>query len=132
MELLKELENFKNEANCYESWDGKTCYRQFGSLAYYFLKCKEWGLVPKVEVAGLSYLANSELIEFDYCEGDLILYVKKIYIKSLFSGWRQVDELQAQRWASHFINDASNRQKAVEIVPRRLIGSTIEKLKVRA
>ena len=128
MELLKEMENFKNEATCYESWDGKTCYRQFGSLAYYFLKCKEWGLVPSVESSGVSYLASNDLIEFDYCEGDLILYVKKIYVKSLFKGWRQVNKLQAQRWAKHFISNAGNRQKAVEIVKCRLIGTTLEKI----
>lgn len=53
-------------------------------------------------------------------------------LENFKNDWRQVDELQAQRWAGHFINDAGNRQKAVEIVQRRLIGSTLEKLKVRA
>lgn len=132
MNLLEEIENFRNEATCYESWDGKTCYRQFGSLAYYFLKCKEWGLCPSVEFSGLSYLASNDLIEFDYCEGDLILYVKKIYVKTLFNGYCQVDKLQAQRWARHMIKNAGNRQKAIEFVKHRLIGSTLYKLKVRA
>lgn len=53
---------------------------------------------------------------------------QEIYIKSLFSGWRKATKEQAQRWAEHFINHAGNREKAIEIVRKRLKGITLEEL----
>lgn len=53
---------------------------------------------------------------------------QEIYIKSLFSGWRKATNEQAQRWAEHFINHAGNREKAIEIVRKRLKGITLEEL----
>lgn len=55
--------------------------------------------------------------------------VKKIRVKSLFSGWHEVSEEQAAKWARTLIEGAScGRKKVVEMVKSRITGATLESL----
>ena len=57
--------------------------------------------------------------------GILIIWIKgenknmKIYIKTFFSDWHEVTKEQYEKWKKHVINNASNKEKAKEIVERR-------------
>ena len=64
------------ESEQYTTWQGKTAYRTFGSMAYYYLLCEKLGITPKIISSGLSYEASDNSLELDYCEHDIIL-VKK-------------------------------------------------------
>lgn len=70
------IKRFIEEAERYTSWDGRTCYRTFADLEWYFKKCKEFGVQPKC-VDDFSWEAENDEIELSYCEGDVTLYVKK-------------------------------------------------------
>ena len=55
--------------------------------------------------------------------------VKKIYVKSLFSGWHEVSEGQAAKWARTLIEGANcGRKKIIEIVRNRISGATLSRL----
>lgn len=64
------------EAEQYTTWEGKTAYRTFGTLAYYYILCAKLGIIPKIISSGLSYEANNKYFELSYVEEDIIL-VKK-------------------------------------------------------
>ena len=67
------ITNFIAEAERYTTWQGKTAYRTFGDLSYYYLLCMKLGITPKIISSGLSYTAKSKLLDLDYCEHDIIL-----------------------------------------------------------
>lgn len=78
MELINKINKFIEDAEKYTAWNGRTCYRQFGGVDYYFLLCAKFGLSPRSVVAGLSYEAKNEYIDLNYCEHDVILCVNRI------------------------------------------------------
>jgi hypothetical protein len=67
------LQEMQEQENCkkYTAWNGKTCYRMYGDLDYYFLKCVQYGLKPKMQ-GDFSYTAKGDGFEFEYCEHDII------------------------------------------------------------
>lgn len=74
-ELLKE---FKAQADyiTYKNRRGETCHRTYGNLDWYFLKCRECGLNPKMK-SDFSYTAKGDGFELVYCERDVILAIKE-------------------------------------------------------
>lgn len=87
--MIELINEFIQDAEKYTAHNGKTCYRTFGNLDYYFLMCAKFKTTPKTELSGLSYESSNEFIELDYCEHDIILHVKKI---------KEVD-----KWGSEYI-----------------------------
>ena len=133
MELINNIQKITTQPDCemYTAHNGKLCYRTFGGLDYYFLMCGKFGIAPKIIYSGLSYEAGNEEIELDYCEHDIILHIKKIFVKSPFSGWHEVSKEQAKKWATHKIEGANcKREKVVEIVKSQILGATLEGLGV--
>ena len=67
------LQEIKSQPDCekYTAWNGKTCYKTWGILAWYLLKCKEYRLTPK-QIGDFCYLAKGNGYEFEYCENDII------------------------------------------------------------
>ena len=71
--LLQEIQE-QPDSKKYIAWNGKTCYKTFGTLAWFFLKCEEYGL----KIESKSYYvqtAKGNGFEFEYCEGDIIYAV---------------------------------------------------------
>ena len=133
MELIENIKKIIEQPDCeaYTAHNGKYCYRTFGGLDYYFLMCGKFGITPKVIESGLSYEASNEEIELDYCEHDIILYIKKIFVKSLFGGWHEVSKGQAKKWATHKIDGANcGKEKIIEILKSQILGATLEGLGV--
>lgn len=56
----------------YTSWQGKKCYRTFGGLSTYFLKCAQLGITPKC-ITSLNYEAQGDGFTLEYVEHDIIL-----------------------------------------------------------
>lgn len=131
MELLENINKILEDAEQYTAHNGKICYRTFGNLDYYFLMCSKFNLEPKTISSGLSYEAENESVSLDYCEHDIILHIKKIFVKSLFSGWHEVSKEQAKKWATHKIDGANcGKEKVIEIVKSQILGATLESLGV--
>lgn len=59
------LEEIQAQPDCteYKSWRGRTCYRTFGSLAWYFLKCEQYALFVEYVGAGIYKAVRLEWIE---------------------------------------------------------------------
>lgn len=74
---IKQLNELLEGAESYISWRGYKCWRTYGGLDYYFLKCQELGLEPTCIHPGISYEAQNEWLELDYCEHDIIIRPKK-------------------------------------------------------
>jgi hypothetical protein len=53
---------------------------------------------------------------------------EQIYIKSLFSGWREATREQARRWATHIVNHSTGRFDREEEINSRLRGITYAEL----
>ena len=70
------LEEMQAQADCkeYTAWNGKKCYRTFGNLAWYVLKCNQYELEPKQD-GDFHYTAKGNGFEFEYCEHDIIYAV---------------------------------------------------------
>ena len=79
---IKQLNKLLENTTKYKSWNGKTIYRTFANLEYYFLKCEELGITPKVVEGGLSYEASNQYIDFDWCEHDLLIHPKKVITRT--------------------------------------------------
>jgi hypothetical protein len=67
------LDEIKEQKLCYKyiSFTGKTCYRTYGDLSWYLLKCKQYGLQPK-QKGDFYHTAKGDGFEFDYCEHDIV------------------------------------------------------------
>lgn len=127
------MESIKNLIEGWEQYTAhnkKICYKTFGNLDYYFLKCNQLGVKPHAIDSGLSYEASNDLIEFDYCEHDIILHVKNIYVRSPFSGWHKATKQQAKKWAHSVVNGANFKENAREIVKKSILGIKFEELGV--
>lgn len=76
---MKTLENLKKdflqceECTEYVSHNGDKCFRVFGSLSWYFLKCSQCGINPKFEDG--YYTAKGNDFDLDYVERDIILAI---------------------------------------------------------
>lgn len=72
----KLLQEIKNQVDCvrYLSCTDKICYKTFGNLSWYFLKCNQYGLNPKRE-GNHYYTAKGDGFEFDYCEHNIIFAI---------------------------------------------------------
>lgn len=127
-EQIEIIKNFIKSAEKYTAHNGRVCYRSFGNIDYYFLTCAKLGLEPQTISAGLSYEAENEAVSFDYCEHDLIIHIKKIYIKSLFYGWNEATKQQAQTWAKHLHEGANFKDAALARIKNSLIGLEFEEL----
>lgn len=131
MELLENINKILEDAEEYTAHNGKICYSTFGDLDYYLLLCSKFNLEPKPITSGLSYEAENESVCLDYCEHDIILHIKKIFVKALISGWHEVSKEQAKKWATHMLNGSScKREKVIQIINKRIIGATLESLGV--
>ena len=131
MELLKNINKNLEDAEQYTAHNGKICYRTFGHLNYYFLMCNKFNLEPKTIESGLSYEAENESVSLDYCEHDIILHIKKIFVKTYFNGWREVSKEQAKKWATYKIEGANcGKEKVVDLLKSKIIGATLQSLGV--
>ena len=72
-ELLKEIKK-QPDVKEYISWRGRKCYMTYGDLDWYFLKCSQYDLEPKME-GDFPYTAKGNGFEFQYCEHDIILSI---------------------------------------------------------
>lgn len=72
------LDEMKKQEDCteYKAYSGKICYKTYGDLDYYFLKCAEYGLNPKIQ-DDYSYTAKGDGFEYEYFEHDII-YAKDL------------------------------------------------------
>ena len=72
------LDEIKEQEDCteYKAYSGKICYKTYGDLDYYFLKCAEYGLNPKIQ-DDYSYTAKGDGFEYEYFEHDII-YAKDL------------------------------------------------------
>lgn len=62
---------------------------------------------------------------------ELLKNNKKIFVKSLFSGWHEVSKKQAKKWATHKIEGANcKKEKVVEILKTQILGASLESLGV--
>lgn len=130
MELINNINKILEDAEKYTAHNGKICYRTFGNLDYYFLMCSKFGITPKTIHSGLSYEAKNKYIEFDYCEHDIILHIKKIFVKTPFNGWHEVSKEQAKNWAMHLYSGASHKNNAIKIIKKNLLGVDLDALGV--
>ena len=81
MRFIRDLEYLNEviaDSEKYVSHSGKTCYRIFGGLDYYFFLCARFNIEPKTAISGLSYEGQNKYIELDYCEHDIILHIKRM------------------------------------------------------
>lgn len=74
---IKQLNELLENTTKYKSWNGEIIYTTFANLEYYFLKCEELGMTPKVVKGGISYEASNQYIDFEWCEHDLLIHLKK-------------------------------------------------------
>jgi hypothetical protein len=130
MELINNINKILEDAEKYTAHNGKLCYRTFGNLDYYFFMCQRFNIEPKAINSGLTYEAKNKYIEFDYCEHDIILHIKKIFVKTPFSGWHEVSKEQAKIWAKHLYNGANHKNNAIEIIKKNILGIEFDKLGV--
>lgn len=126
IELIKQI---TEEGERYTAHNGKKCFRTFGGLDYYFLLCSKLNLNPEPVESGLSYEAKNDILELDYCEHDIILHIKKIFVKAVFSGWHEVSKEQAKKWASHMLKGANCKKETImQILKNKILGATLEEL----
>ena len=111
MEKKEILEGILEDAKRYKAYNGKICYRTMSPLDYYFLKCRQLSLIPKC-INSLSYEAQNNEIELNWCEEDLIIYFKKplYFIKSFYSDWQQKEAKDAKKFINDFINRTPTKQ----------------------
>jgi len=74
-DLVKEITT-DPDAEKYIAQNGKTCYRVFGTLNWYFYKCEQAGIKP-VQEDDFLYTAKGNGYEFDWVEEDCILALDK-------------------------------------------------------
>lgn len=130
MELINNIKKIIEDSEKYKAHNGKICYRTFGNLNYYFLMCNRLNLEPKILASGLSYEAENDYISFDYCEHDIILHIKKIFIKAPFSGWHEVSKEQAKKWANSVYTGANHKKNAIEVIKNNILGVEFDSLGV--
>lgn len=128
--MIEDIKNIINNAEKYTAHNGKVCFRTFGNLDYYFLMCNKFGIEPRTASSGLSYEGENDLIEFDYCEHDIIIHIKKILVKAPFSGWHEVSKEQATKWAKAIYNGANHKENALKKIKENILGIEFNNLKL--